>query len=445
MSRSVLLVALVAVSAQARPDKLFHWPSSNTTVTVCAYIDHAGKDWKCGTNRYSGHKGVDIALGAGNTVLAAAAGPVIKRTDGCPYGALGSTCGSGAGNHVILLHGADTSLYMHMTSGSNIAAMGANIACGDRLGASGSSGNSSGPHLHFETRLGTTAANPFGGTFDDPYAGACSGPLSYWANQGTGHVPSCGAAITGGAHPQSATTCGCPAGTFNLFNCNEAKTARVRCVAGKVETEACPNGCTVQALGVPDTCNPAPACPSGLGAAWTCSATGERQRCVDGKVTKEPCAFGCEAPASGDAACKAAPACAGGVTEAWSCTTDGLERQRCVAGATQKETCPFGCETQATGGACKTEGSMETPAGCPAGTHAAWTCELDGKTLARCVNGQVQTAQCAGSCVRGASEDQCSDGAGPASVVETKGGCSAAPVMGVAWLALLGLVRRRRP
>ncbi|MBX7099660.1 MAG: M23 family metallopeptidase [Myxococcaceae bacterium] len=499
MSRLGLAVALAASSALARPDNLFYFPTSNTQVSVCAYVDNAGKDFRCGGNRYAGHRGTDIGLSLGSTVLAAAAGKVIMRTDGCPYGGIGSTCGGGFGNHVVVFHATgDTSIYGHLTAGSNIVANGSQVGCGDRLGASGSSGNSSGPHLHFETRIGASAGSPYSGSTDDPFAGTCSGPITYWANQGTGYVSSCGAGPSGGAHPQSATTCGCPAGTYPLWNCNDAKTARVRCSGGQVQTEACANGCEVKPYGTDDVCSPPPPCPAGLGAAWTCSGANERSRCVDGQVTKEACALGCEAPSGAEATCKAKPscpqgvgaawtcsgdgqrrercvdgqvdtepcatgcsagtpdatcnaaACPAGLSAAWSCTTQGLERARCEAGQVTRETCAHGCEDTADGAACKSEGTVDpqTPPGCPAGTFARWTCELDGTTLARCVAGTVQTTHCAGQCVRSAAgeDDRCPDLGTLAPALESQkatGGCSTAGGL-VSPLLLLAALRRKR-
>jgi hypothetical protein len=213
-----LVLALLPSVAFALPANTFYWPSSNTGVSVCAYYDHGGQDWAGGGNRYSGHRGTDIALGVGNDALAAAPGTITARTDGCPYGYVGSTCGGGFGNHVAIFHGADTTYYGHMSAGSGIAGYGG-VGCGTRLGATGSSGSSSGPHLHFEVRVGSSGGAPYSGTSDDPYAGPVGGPISYWVNQGGGYSSACGVGTTS---PAAAVGCDnkAPRGSLDVANCD---------------------------------------------------------------------------------------------------------------------------------------------------------------------------------------------------------------------------------
>ena len=69
--------------------------------------------------------------------------------------------------------------YGHMTSGSvTTKSLGSNISCSEQIGGVGTSGNSSGLHLHFEPRLNWVGF--------DPYAGSCSVSTSWWVDQGTG-------------------------------------------------------------------------------------------------------------------------------------------------------------------------------------------------------------------------------------------------------------------
>jgi len=94
------------------------------------------------------HSGIDIGAGYGASIRAAGSGTVIL-----------AGYNGGYGNCVVVDHGGGLStLYGHM---SNIeASEGQSVDAGDLIGEVGSSGNSTGPHLHFETRVGGDAENP---------------------------------------------------------------------------------------------------------------------------------------------------------------------------------------------------------------------------------------------------------------------------------------------
>jgi murein DD-endopeptidase MepM/ murein hydrolase activator NlpD len=66
----------------------------------------------------------------------------------------------GYGNTVVLAHGIFSSLYGHMSQ-INVGC-GANVSAGSVIGLVGSTGNSSGPHLHFEIRVNDVPQNPSG-------------------------------------------------------------------------------------------------------------------------------------------------------------------------------------------------------------------------------------------------------------------------------------------
>gem|GEM_PF-326014 len=149
-----------------------------------AYYDHAGVDWNCGGIRYSGHRGNDFGGGgfagmnAGRNIVAAAAGVVIARRDGEWDQCTSGTCAPANGNYVRLRHadGKET-VYLHLKQWSVAVSMNQTVSCGQVLGQMGSSGYSTGPHLHF----GVTTA---GGAVVDPFDGPCSSPPSYWTSQG---------------------------------------------------------------------------------------------------------------------------------------------------------------------------------------------------------------------------------------------------------------------
>ena len=94
------------------------------------------------------HAGIDIAPGYGTPVKAAKGGTVIMAgTNG------------GYGNCVIIDHGGGlTTLYGHMSKLT--VGDGESVKQGEQVGNVGSTGSSTGPHLHFETRMGGSPQNP---------------------------------------------------------------------------------------------------------------------------------------------------------------------------------------------------------------------------------------------------------------------------------------------
>jgi len=100
------------------------------------------------------HAGIDFAANCGSPVYAAAGGDVIMAT---PEYASG-----GYGNRLVIDHGFQrgtylTTTYNHLTS--FVVASG-HVARGQLVAYSGTTGTSTGCHLHFETREGGTPVNP---------------------------------------------------------------------------------------------------------------------------------------------------------------------------------------------------------------------------------------------------------------------------------------------
>jgi murein DD-endopeptidase MepM/ murein hydrolase activator NlpD len=96
-----------------------------------------------------GNNGVDLAAPTGTPIIASADGRVIISRSGGYNG--------GYGSYVVITHSNGTqTLYAHMSK--NNVSVGQNVSQGQIIGAVGSTGKSTGPHLHFEVR---GARNPF--------------------------------------------------------------------------------------------------------------------------------------------------------------------------------------------------------------------------------------------------------------------------------------------
>jgi murein DD-endopeptidase MepM/ murein hydrolase activator NlpD len=106
------------------------------------------------------HRGVDIGVGVGTAVVSARPGTVVHVTNGChPTSSPG--CGGGFGNYVTVVHDAGfATVYAHLAG--VVVGVGQSVGAGQAIGTSGNSGNSTGPHLHFEIRIAGDAVNPCG-------------------------------------------------------------------------------------------------------------------------------------------------------------------------------------------------------------------------------------------------------------------------------------------
>lgn len=131
--------------------KAFRWPTYCTTITsYYGYRVHP----VYGTTKF--HSGVDIGAGYGDTIMAASSGTVIYVTEpyeGCNKG------GTGYGNYCIIDHGNGYStLYGHARD--IYVSEGQWVEAGQSIGEVGSTGTSTGAHLHFEVRVWGETKNP---------------------------------------------------------------------------------------------------------------------------------------------------------------------------------------------------------------------------------------------------------------------------------------------
>ncbi len=112
------------------------WPVNGTVVSVFG--------WRWGRM----HEGIDISASSGTPIWAAAAGTVIHA------GWLG-----GYGNLVVVDHGDGlATAYAHASA--ILVGVGQLVSQGETVSLVGSTGNSSGPHLHFEVRVNGVAVDP---------------------------------------------------------------------------------------------------------------------------------------------------------------------------------------------------------------------------------------------------------------------------------------------
>lgn len=147
---------------------------------------YAAPEWGRITSKYGYrpkfgrmHKGIDVAMSVGDTVCVPLPG-VVERIS---YEA------GGYGHYVIIRHenGLETR-YAHLSG--TLVTPGDCVAAHQPIALSGNTGNSTGPHLHFETRVAGNAVNPmtvfdFAGGWSFPKAPArrCSGISAVWPEE----------------------------------------------------------------------------------------------------------------------------------------------------------------------------------------------------------------------------------------------------------------------
>jgi len=138
-----------AAAKKAAAKKKISWIDPVRKYTLSAKFAQAGGMWQ------HKHSGQDFAVPSGTRVLAAHGGTVVKA------GGYGAGDGPAYGNAIVIKHGNGTySQYAHLSRiDVNVGQI---VKTGQRIALSGSTGNSSGPHLHFEIR---TTAN-YGSAID---------------------------------------------------------------------------------------------------------------------------------------------------------------------------------------------------------------------------------------------------------------------------------------
>lgn len=143
--------AAAAAAAAANVDKVqgsgvltFPVPSSGRNNITSGF----GNRWHPIFKVYQFHSGIDIGAAYGANIVAADRGTVITSAYNSSYG-----------NYVVISHGNGmTTLYAHMSTRK--VSEGAVVEKGQLIGLIGSTGVSTGPHLHFEVSVSGTRVNP---------------------------------------------------------------------------------------------------------------------------------------------------------------------------------------------------------------------------------------------------------------------------------------------
>jgi murein DD-endopeptidase MepM/ murein hydrolase activator NlpD len=148
------IASVIGESLRARSTGQWNWPIAGmiTQGFGCTSYPFEPYDPTCSTRHF--HSGIDLANDSGTPVHAADGGIVHNFTMNCSWGGL-----CGYGHYVIVVHaGGFTSLYGHL-SGYAIAD-GTQISKDTVIGYEGSTGASTGPHLHFEIDLSGMPVDP---------------------------------------------------------------------------------------------------------------------------------------------------------------------------------------------------------------------------------------------------------------------------------------------
>ena len=114
----------------------------NTLISGGRYTSGFGRRW----GRM--HKGVDWACPIGTTVYASCAGTVIS-----------ASYNGGYGNNVVISH-ADGRLTRYAHNSKLLVKAGQHVEQGEPIALSGSTGRSTGPHVHFEIYINGSAVDP---------------------------------------------------------------------------------------------------------------------------------------------------------------------------------------------------------------------------------------------------------------------------------------------
>lgn len=142
--RGAALVALhLLVATAALASETANWVPFTGSYSISRTFRH-----------YGGHPtpGIDFRIPAGTPIRAAGPGEVVGIEEGCKPGH--RWCSGRRGNYVQIAHPAGRhSRYLHLRPRGVVVAIGDQVARGEVIGYSGDTGDSTGPHLHYDELL----------------------------------------------------------------------------------------------------------------------------------------------------------------------------------------------------------------------------------------------------------------------------------------------------
>ncbi len=137
------------------------WPCPNYTRISSYFGNRESPGGGVGSRN---HKGIDLAAPGGASILAAESGTVITVSNTCKHNypktaATKCSCGGGFGNYVMVSHGRGlVTIYAHCSA--IYVSQGQTVTRGQKIAGVGTTGYSTGNHLHFGTLLNGTYVNP---------------------------------------------------------------------------------------------------------------------------------------------------------------------------------------------------------------------------------------------------------------------------------------------
>jgi hypothetical protein len=183
------LASVTPAAAEAPPPLLTFYPQAGTLgqdLFVSNHVDLEDgpgiRDFACSSDTYDGHTGQDTGIRSFREVAIGV--PVFAALDGRVLSVQFAEGGdlnwgptvSRFDNHVVLEHeGGVFTVYGHLARRSIVVRKGQVVTAGTQVGLTASSGNSSGPHLHFTVQRD--------GRVYEPFAGACRPGASGWVQQ----------------------------------------------------------------------------------------------------------------------------------------------------------------------------------------------------------------------------------------------------------------------